>query len=438
MLTILGNAHKFCDGICRRNFLKIGALGAGLTLADLLRLRAAGASVDRPAAKSAILIWLYGGPSHIDMYDLKPQAPVEFRGDFKPIQTNVPGIDISEHLPLQARLFDKLALIRSCTVSADTGHNDVEVTTGFNRTINLAEHHPSMGSVISKLRSDSSGGVPPYVNLRLDARVALDGPYGVEPGFLGAAHRPYTPRGTDLDNLQLAKEVSLERLGDRKALLSQFDSIRRDIDANGAMRGVDAVTARAFDVITAGAVRKALDLSQEAPRTRDRYRGAEQFLTARRLVEAGVGCVTLSISGWDTHGDNFTKLKTQLLPVLDRGFASLVQDLHDHGLENDVVTLLCGEMGRTPKINKANPAGRDHWVEAMSVVVAGGGLKMGQVIGATDGRAERPKERPCRMAQVLSTVYQALGIDPSLTFPNAAGRPVYLLDDREPVAELLE
>jgi len=437
MLTILGDAHKFCDGICRRNFLKIGALGAGLTLADLLRLQAAGASADRPAAKSAILIWLYGGPSHIDMYDLKPQAPVEFRSDFKPIQSNVPGIDICEHLPLQARLFDKLALIRSCTVSADTGHNDVEVTTGFNRNINLAEHHPAMGSVISKLRSDRSGGTPPYVNLRLDSTIAMDGPYGVAPGFLGAAHRPYTPRGTDLDNLRLANDVSMERLNDRKALLSHFDSIRRDIDADGAIRGLDAFTARAFDMVTAGAVRKALDLSQEAPRTRDRYRGAEQFLTARRLVEAGVGCVTLSISGWDTHGENFTKLKKELLPVLDRGFANLIQDLHDRGLENDVVTLLSGEMGRTPRINQKS-AGRDHWVDAMSVVVAGGGLKMGQVIGATNARAEHPKERPYRVAQVLSTVYHALGIDPSVTFPNAAGRPMYLLDDREPVAELLD
>jgi hypothetical protein len=334
-------------------------------------------------------------------------------------------------------LFDKLALIRSCTVSADIGHNDVEVTTGFNRNVNLAERHPSMGSVISKLRSGDGGGVPPYVNLRLDSTIALDGPYGVEPGFLGAAHRAYTPRGPDLDNLRLANGVSMQRLSDRKALLAQFDNVRRDIDAGGAMQGVDAFTARAFDMVTAGAVRKALDLSQEEPRTRDRYRGAEQFLTARRLVEAGVGCVTLSISGWDTHGDNFTQLKQRLLPVLDRGFASLIQDLHDRGMENDVVTLLCGEMGRTPKINNQKNGGRDHWIEAMSVVVAGGGLKMGQVIGATNARAERPKERPYRIARVLSTVYHALGIDPSLTFPNETGRPVYLLDDREPVAELM-
>lgn len=439
MLTVLGRKHKFCDGISRRNFLKIGAFGAGLTLADLLRLKAAGSSaapVAGSSAKSAILIWLYGGASHIDMYDLKPEAPAEFRGEFKPIQSNVPGIAISEHLPMQARVCDRLALIRSCTVSADTGHNDMEVTTGFNRTVNFTEHHPSMGSVISKLRGAGAGGIPPYVNLRLDRPIAMDGPYGIEPGFLGVPHRAYTPRGPDLDNLRPAKDVSLEQLNDRKALLARFDGLRRDLDASGAMQGMDAFTGRAFDMVTSGAVRKALDLSQEDPRQRDRYRGAEQFLTARRLVEAGVGCVTLSISGWDTHGDNFKQLKTRLLPVLDRGFASLIQDLNDRGMEDDVVTLLCGEMGRTPKINGSS--GRDHWIGTMSAVVAGGGLKMGQVIGATNARAEYPKERPYRISQVLSTVYLALGIDPSQTLPNRAGRPVYLLDEREPVAELME
>jgi hypothetical protein len=439
MLTIMGRKHTFCDGICRRDFLKIGALSTGLTLADLLQAKAASAPAaagKRPSARSVILIWLVGGPSHIDMYDMKPEAPVEFRGEFKPTHTNVPGIDICEHMPLQARLFDKLALIRSCRVSADAGHNDVEVTTGVNRLINQTERRPSMGAVLSKLRNGGTGGVPAYVNLRLDGTGALDGPYGVEPGFLGPAHRAYTPAGPDLDNLRLGKHIGMERLNERQALLAHFDSIRRDIDAAGAMQGMDAFSARAVDMVTSGAVRKALDLSQEPLAVRERYRGAEQFLSARRLVEAGVGCVTLSISGWDTHDDNFARLKQRLLPVLDCGFASLIQDLHDRGLENDVATLLCGEMGRTPRVNNKN-AGRDHWIKAMSVVVAGGGLKMGQVIGATDARAEVSKERPYRMTQVLSTLYQALGIDPSLRFPNEAGRPVHLLDDREPVAELM-
>jgi len=442
MLKILGKKHKFCDGISRRSFLKIGAFGAGLTLADLLQLKAAGASAaptGRPSAKSAILIWLPGGPSHIDMYDMKPDAPAEFRGPFKPIKTRVPGFDICELMPLQAQIADKLALIRSCATSRDVGHNDAEVTTGYNLAINQTEHHPSMGSVISKLRGGMTGGIPPYVNLRDGPVIALDGPIGVEPGFLGMAHRPFTPRGPDLANLRPATGVTMDRVNDRRSLLARFDSLRRDIDASGAMRAVDDFNGRAFEMVASGAMRKALDLSQEEPRSRDRYQGLEPFLTARRLVEAGVGCVTLAFGGWDTHKDNFPILKKQL-PLLDRGVAHLIQDIHDRGMENDVVTLMCGEMGRTPKITfgfGAEFPGRDHWPAAMSALVAGGGLRMGQVIGATDARAERPAGRPYSVSQVLSTVYSALGIDPSQTFRNGAGRPVYLLDDREPVAELI-
>jgi hypothetical protein len=262
MLTILGNRHRFCDGVSRRNFLKIGAFGAGLTLADLLRGKAAGADAGptkTPRDKAAILIWLPGGPSHIDMYDLKPDAPAEFRGEFKPIQTNVPGFDICELMPMQAKIADKLALLRSCAVREDNGHNDAEVTTGYCRRINLTEHHPSMGSVVSKLRAGSADGVPPYVNLRDGPVVALDGPIGIEPGFLGMAHRPFTPRGPDLENLRPAKGVSPEQFNDRRALLAGFDRLRRDIDAGGAMQALDAFTARAFDMVASGAVRKALD-----------------------------------------------------------------------------------------------------------------------------------------------------------------------------------
>lgn len=440
MLTILGNQHRFCDGISRRSFLRIGAFGAGLTLADLLRVQAAGesAAATKPkVAKSAILIWLPGGPSHIDMYDLKPDAPAEFRGEFKPIRTRVPGFDICEHMPMQAQIADKLALIRSCAVREDNGHNDAEVTTGYSRAINLKEHHPSMGSVISKLRAGNTAGIPPYVNLRDGPVVALDGPIGVEPGFLGMAHRAFTPRGPDLENLRLAGGVSMEQVSERKALLSRFDSLRRDIDVSGNMRALDAFAGRAFDMVASDGVRKALDLSQERAATIERYRGVEQFLTARRLVEAGVGCVTMWFGTWDTHAGNFPHLQKQL-PLLDRGFANLIQDLHERGLADDVITLMCGEMGRTPKINfNAQTPGRDHWPGAMSVVLAGGGLKMGQVIGATSARAEHRKDKPYWMSQVLSTVYHALGIDPSLTLPSTSGRPMYLLDDREPVAELI-
>jgi hypothetical protein len=428
MFTIFGSKQRFCDGISRRNFLKIGAFGAGLSLADVLRLRATAQGTTAPRSstpKSAIMIYLPGGPSHIDMYDLKPDAPKEFRGEFNPIQTNVNGVQICEHFPRQAQMWDKLAVVRSC-ISVDE-HSDSLVSSGYSEQINRIQHHPSMGSVISKLRGGASD-IPPFVSLRGTG-------IGLEPGFLGVAHRAFTPYGPGVDNLRLGNGMTMDRLDDRKQLLGSFDSIRRDIDASGTMKGLDSFSVRAFDMVASGAVRKALDLTREEPRTRDRYKGVEQFLTARRLVEAGVGCVTLAIGGWDTHSANFKSLRTQL-PQVDRGIANLIQDLHDRGMQDDVVTMMAGEFGRTPRINNSD-AGRDHWGPVMSVLIAGGGMKMGQAIGTTNSRAEYPKDRPYRMSQILSTAYQAMGIDPSMTFPSQSGRPMYILDDREPVAELV-
>lgn len=424
MFTLWGAKQRYCDGITRRNFLKIGAFGAGMTLAEMLRAR----SIAGPAAsnKAAIMIYLPGGPSHMDMYDLKPEAPVEFRGEFRPIPTNVPGVQISEHFPMQARMFDKLAVIRSL-VSVDE-HSDALVMTGYSENANRTAGHPSFGSVVSRLRAGGSNDIPPFVSLRGMS-------VGCEPGYLGKAHRAFTPDGEGLANLRLAGGVNSNRMEDRKSLLSSFDDVRRDIDASGTMTGLDAFTSRAFDMVASGTVRKALDLSREEPRTRDRYQGCEQFLTARRLVEAGVGCVTLAIGGWDTHSSNFKTLRTQL-PVVDRGIANLIQDLHDRGMENDVVTVMWGEFGRTPKVNGSD-GGRDHWSPVMSAMVAGGGLKMGQAIGTSSARGEYPKDRPYRVPQVLSAIYQAMGIDPAMTFNNGSGRPMYILDERDPVTELL-
>jgi uncharacterized protein (DUF1501 family) len=210
--------------------------------------------------------------------------------------------------------------------------------------------------------------------------------------------------------------------------------MRCEADASGTVAGMDSFTQRAFDMIASGGVRNALDLTRETPAIRERYRGVEAFLTARRLVEAGVGCVTLAIGGWDTHGQNFQQLRRQL-PMVDRGVANLIQDLHERGMGNDVVTVMWGEFGRTPRIN--NQAGRDHWSPVMSALVAGGGLRMGQAIGASTSRGERPQDRRYTVPQVLATLYRAIGIDPSRTFPNQAGRPVYILDDRESVRELV-
>jgi uncharacterized protein DUF1501 len=424
MLTIWGDSQRYCDGINRRNFLQLGAFGAGLTLADVLRARAA-QEPKRTTNKSAIMIYLPGGPSHMDMWDLKPDAPKEFRGEFRPIATNVPGVQICEHMPLQARMFDKLAVVRSL-ISIEE-HSDSLVMTGYSEQTNRTAQHPCFGSVVSKLRGGSD--VPPFVSLR------GGGSPGTEPGYLGVGHRPFAPSGPGVENLRLANGINVDRMDDRKSLLGQFDTIRRDVDASGTMTGMDSFTGRAFDMIASGVVRKALDLKNEEPRVRDRYKGIEQFLTARRLVEAGVGCVTLHYGGWDTHSSNFKELK-RLLPNLDRGIANLVSDLHDRGMEDDVVTVVWGEFGRTPKINNSD-AGRDHWAPVMSALVAGGGLKMGQAIGASSARGEYAKDRPYKAAQLLSTLYHAMGIDPSYTFMNGSGRPMYILDDRATVSELM-
>jgi uncharacterized protein (DUF1501 family) len=255
---------------------------------------------------------------------------------------------------------------------------------------------------------------------------------GTEPGFLGISHRPFSPSGPGVENLRQLAQVTQERMSDRRGMLEVFDGVQRDLDTSIA--GLDAFTARAFDMIASGGVRNALDLTREPAPVRQRYRGVEQFLTARRLVEAGVGCVTLSIGGWDTHGQNFQTLRRQL-PEVDRGVANLVQDLHDRGLFDDVVVVMWGEFGRTPRIN--TNAGRDHWSPVMSAMVAGGGLRMGQAIGASTARGERPQDRRYTVPQVLSTLYRAVGIDPATTYTNGAGRPVYIVDDREPVRELV-
>jgi hypothetical protein len=431
MLTFLGNSQRFCDGLSRRNFLRIGAFGAGLTLADVLRAQAArkeggaNSAFSGTTPKAAIMVYLPGGPSHMDMWDLKPDAPAEFRGEFNPIATNVSGVNICEHFPMQAKMWDKLAVVRSL-VSVDE-HSDSLVMTGYSENTNRTAGHPSFGAVMSKLRGETAD-VPPFVSLRGMS-------IGNEPGFLGVAHRPFSPEGPSKENLRLARGVSTDRMDDRKDLLASFDTVRRDLDTKGTLNGMDSFNQRAFDMIASGTVRKALDLKNEDPRVKERYKGVDQFLTARRLVEAGVGCVTLSYGGWDTHDSNFKTLKQQL-PALDRGIANLVSDLHDRGMENDVVVVVWGEFGRTPKINGSN-AGRDHWSPVMSALVAGGGLKMGQAVGTSSARGEYPKDRPYKVPHLLSTLYKAMGIDPSQTFPNGSGRPMYILDDRDLVTELV-
>jgi hypothetical protein len=426
MLTFWGKTNQFCDGVDRRSFLKIGAFGAGLTLADMLRLRAQANQTGQPTRqKSVIMVYLGGGPSHMDMWDLKPDAPSEFRGDFRPIQTNVPGVQISEHFPLQARMWHRLAAVRS--IVSVNEHSDAMVMTGHSNRELQTTSYPSVGSVISRVRGQTA--IPPFVSLRGTTR-------GTEPGYLGIAHRPFTPGGPGLANLTLANGVSEARLNDRQTLLDTFDNLHNEIDATGSMEGIDSFQTTAFDIVTSGGVRAALDLNQEAPAIRDRYRGnnLQNFLRALRLVEAGVGCVTLGIGGWDTHSNNFRSL-SQKLPELDRGIAYMIEDLHLRGLGDDVITIVWGEFGRTPRINRN--AGRDHWPSVMTAMIAGGGLRMGQTVGASTSRGERPQDNPVTPSNVLATIYTAMGINPADTFNDNSGRPRHILDNRLTISELL-
>jgi len=454
MLTVWAARRRgYCDGICRREFLRIGGLGAsGLTLADLLRLKAQGAVDDKKAHKAVIMVFLTGGPSHIDMYDLKPEAPVEYRGEFKPIQTNVPGLDICELMPLQATIADKLAVVRNMTFLNQI-HFTHELDTGFPKE---NSGRPALGSVMGRLRPGTSA-MPPYVALTgAKGRNVFPG----EPGFLGAAYRPFVPgshRGPNktvgLDDLRF--RGSRQRLEDRKELLRAFDTLRRDMDdRHGSLAGVDAYTVKALEMIATPKIRDAFDVNQEPEQVRAKYGAQTQWLQALRLVEAGASVVTLTsgIDDWDTHGNdnnvdlsgkkyetNFNALR-RMLPEFDRTVHALVTDLYARGLEKDVAVVLWGEMGRTPRVDTKPPivAGRDHWPQAGFAVVIGGGLQMGQVIGATDDWAGRSKSNPYTPQNMLATLYHVLGIDAaSTTLADQTGRPIYLLDDPEKIKELV-
>jgi hypothetical protein len=442
MLTLWGTRNRTCDGISRRDFLRVGALGlGGLGLADVLRLR--GQAGTRPRARAVILVCLGGGPSHIDMYDLKPAAPAEIRGDFRPIRSRVPGFDLCELFPLQAQLTDQLAVVRTVQFSIPN-HELREIFTGFPQPAD----RPCFGSVVSRFRGNPANDMPRYVSL--DPKHAYD-PELESPRYLGAAHAPFHlgyGAGQEVKNLSPSTDVPGARIASRKQLLARLDTLRRDLDARHEFASQDEFTTQALEMIASPRARAAFDLSREPDKVRDRYgrnqRGfwdSEKFLMARRLVEAGVAVVTLKVGYWDHHaginGDIFTALRAQL-PALDRSLAVLLSDLRERGLDKEVVVLVWGEFGRTPRVSyRGTSVGRDHWNDAGFALFSGGGLRMGQVIGETDSQAARPKNRPLNCQNVLATVYHALGIDPDQTVLDFAGRPQYLLDHREPIRELV-
>jgi hypothetical protein len=441
---------EFWDKTSRRNFLRVGALGlAGLTLPDVLRLQAQSSTGNKP--RSIIMVCLAGGPSHLDMYDLKPEAPTEYRGEFRPIRTNVPGLDICEHFPLQARIADKLALVRSLQFVEPMQHELEEVYTGFPKSA----RRPAFGSIISRFRGGDRK-VPSYVSLEY-----AEGTSSYEnPQYVGAAHRPlHIAGGAGVRNLGLLNGISRARLDDRRGLLTSFDTLRRDLDTHRESQNIDAYTARAFDIITSPKVRDAFDLSREPEKVRERYGhkdakftyvGKEpdsfwyghNFLLARRLVEAGVPVVTMRTGLWDHHGNVIQQVGgvsiwhslRSALPLLDRSIYALVTDLDQRGLDREVIVLVWGEFGRTPKISLS---GRDHWPDASFALFAGA-VQTGQVIGETDSRAERPKNRPLGPQNVIGTIYHALGIDWKQKLNDFTGRPTQLLDDGEPISELVD
>ena len=435
----------FCDGLSRRSFLKIGGLAmGGLALPQILEAESK-VSGGR-SHKAIIMIFLAGGPPHQDMYDLKMDAPLEMRGEFKPIETNVSGIEICELLPRMAGMMDKLTVIRSI-VGATNSHYAFRCMTGRHTANQPPGGWPSIGSTISKLQGPTSPSIPPFVGLQ-PKMLAMTWADPGQPGFVGVSHAAFKTMKDGRDNLML-QEVSLERLGDRRQLLAGFDRFRREVDASGTMDGMDAFRRQAFGILTSSKLAEALDLQREDVRVRDRYgRGTaqnvvdgapkllDQFLLARRLVEAGVRVVTLAFSRWDWHQGNFRRAREDL-PMLDQGVTALVEDLHQRGLDKDVSVVVWGEFGRTPRIN--DKAGRDHWPEVSCALLACGGMRTGQVIGATNRLGEYAKDRPVHFQEVLATLYHNMGIDPNAaTVTDLAGRPHYLVDEnRQPLPELL-
>ena len=438
MLSFLGGSERYCDGLSRRGFLKVGALGlGGITLSNLLRAEALAG--EKATKKSLINIYLGGGPTHMDTFDLKPQAPKEFRGEFRPIPTNVPGVEICELMPHLATVADKYSIIRSITGMNDE-HNAKQSESGWReRDLSSIGGRPGVGSVMSKLlgpaQSTPHGTAPTSVDLT----------GWTKPGFLGQVHAAYRPDGEGRSNLQLNRSVTVDRLGDRKALLSGLDRMRRDADASGMMNALDSVSDRAVGIITSGELAKALDLKYEDPRTVDRYgindnnnrrrNENQRFLISRRLIEAGVRCVSFSWGGWDTHGQNFQTMRDQL-PPLSLALTALIEDLEVRGLLDDTIIMMSGEFGRTPRINSG--AGRDHWSRAAFFFLAGGGFRHGQAIGATNRLGEVPQDRPVHLQHVFHTLYHQLGIDANtVTLMDPNGRPQYLVDNRQLIEELV-
>jgi hypothetical protein len=454
MLTIPGKTGaQFCDGVSRRDFLKIGGLAlGGLSLPQILAAEAQAGI--RSSHKAVIMVFLAGGPPHQDMWDLKTEAPSDIRGEFKPIPTKVDGIQVCELFPRIAGIMDRMAVIRSVVGCVDD-HDAYQCMTGWRRTaLRSAGGYPSVGSVVAKLQGPIHPAVPPAVGLAAPTRERRWSDSG-SPGFLGAAYAPFKPfmtGATPSENTQKLvgayengpglklKGITLEQLQNRRRLLNVLDQTRKDLDTDENVQALDSSMQAAFDLLTSTRVADALDLSKEDPKLVERYGNGRPYkfqydgsptvndhlLMARRLVEAGVRCVTLSYGRWDSHGKNFDLMRDHG-PKLDQCLSALVEDLEQRGMLDDVTVIAWGEFGRTPRINK--DAGRDHWPQVSCAILAGGGMRTGQVIGSTNRLGEVAKDRPVGFGEIFATLYHNLGINPeTTTVMDPTGRPQHLAD----------
>jgi hypothetical protein len=434
MLNLLSDRKVAqCDGSTRRDFLKAGVLGmGGLALSDLLRFRAAATETGRPTRKTSVVwLWLGGGPTHVETFDPKMTAPAEFRSTVGAVQTNVSGVEIGGVFPKMARVADKMAFVRSFAHS-NSGHGGGThwVNTGYNFAAadnGGGQSKPGFGSILSRYRgaNNPETGLPTYVR--------MGGILGDGPSWLGSAYAPFDSAGNARNNMNL--QVPVERLSDRRHLLQAFDSLDREVDRSGLMTGLDAFERQAFDLLQSKA-REVFDVTREDPRTLDLYgrdRLAQQMLMARRLCEAGVGFVTLQYGGWDMHGTIADSMR-RTAPALDHAVSAFVQDINQRGLADDILLVVTGEFGRTPRVNGS--AGRDHWAPLSTLALAGGGLKMGQVVGESNSRAEVPKTTPISPQDLMATVFHVLGVPQGLSYNDPTGRPVPMVNGGRVIREL--
>jgi hypothetical protein len=434
MLSLFGpRKGSNCAGETRRDFLKVGALGLGaLTLPDLLRARAAAAAAGKPTRNTSVVwLWLGGGPTHIETFDPKMDAPAEFRSAVGSVKTNLTGVEIGSPFPQIAAQADKFAFVRSFA-HTNSGHGGGThwVMTGYDfppADNNQPQNKPGIGAIVARYRgaSNPASGLPTYVR--------LGGTLGDGPSWLGAPYAPFDTGGNARNNMNL--RIEQDRLSDRKSLLKNFDTLDRNIEKSGLMNGLDSFETQAFDLIASRA-REVFDVKREDPRTRDRYGPGlgEQMLMARRLCEGGVGFVTLHFGGWDMHGQIVPGMK-QLGPKVDQAVAAFVDDCADRGLDKDVLLVITGEFGRTPRINTS--AGRDHWAPLSTLALSGGGLKMGQVVGQSNAKAEVPKTTPITPQDLMATVFHVLGVPQDLQYKDPSGRPTNMITGGKPIAELV-